>query len=370
MNPGQNKALGVFEHEQIVFRFPECQETNSWDTYSIDCNSGLDLFKKSDDSSFKSGINSKSRCEDSFGFKDQAIYQPLEFKEHSDESQALLEEEKSCFPKIGSKTTGGLQLCNIPEKGNKIIQNPIPIADHLETDDGQRSSDTRCSGGKVSQYRSYFLEVLDKEFFDKLYARQISSNRRRGRPRKLKNTDPEVIWREVLGNLTSKANKREDIQRTDSKNTSVYRDAKRVVDHILKYFESKCRYKSANLKLVIESYAEAFIIGFVPTVFGGQTPRNKVRTFCEFIILGFSQKKVKQIISKVAEAGLLSIEECEILNLQLKKRKDTSKANFQKLVKENSCFRRIILELLSKPSYSDMKDPEKYMNILEAILDP
>lgn len=163
----------------------------------------------------------------------------------------------------------------IHPKSYKLLS---PIPEGSDSDETLSPSKVKSLSNSKDTLMAFLLERLESSFFVKLYARQSSSNRKRGRPRVVKDINVDTIWNEVLEKLATKANARKG-QRTDAKNASICRDAKRVVDHMLKYIGSKCRYKSTKDTDVIESYAEAFTIGFLPTIFEGEALEDKVKTF-------------------------------------------------------------------------------------------
>ncbi|CAI2371152.1 unnamed protein product [Moneuplotes crassus] len=214
----------------------------------------------------------------------------------------------------------------------------------------------------------YLLKMLRIFYFQRLYAYQISDNRNRGRPRVLKNTNPYIIWNLILKKISSQANKRLN-QRTDAQNSSVCRDALRVPNIILKHLGSKCRYKSSKESDFLESYSEAFTVGCVPTIFEGEQPENKVKVFCEFIVLYFPASKVRSILSMITKAGFLTTAEQTILVRQLKERNGSSKVGLKKLVRGNSCLSRIMKKLLKTLDASTINHKEAYRQTLLGFLD-
>ncbi|CAI2370834.1 unnamed protein product [Moneuplotes crassus] len=267
----------------------------------------------------------------------------------------------SCQEKYKLSVTSGVHLMS-----HKILS---PIPEGSDSDKTLSSSKVKSSSNRQDTLMAFLLERLESSFFPKLYARQTSSDRKRGRPRVVKDINVDTIWNEVLEKLSTKANGRK-IQRTDAKNASICRDAKRVVDHMLKYLGSKCRYKSTKDTDVIESYAEAFTIGFVPTIFEGEALENKVKTFCEFITIAYPEKKVKSILSMITEAGFLTPDERDIFIHQIEQRKSSSKISFLNLLRQNRCFKKIFLKLLSKLDQTTLEDKESYKRTLSSFISP
>ncbi|CAI2370443.1 unnamed protein product [Moneuplotes crassus] len=214
---------------------------------------------------------------------------------------------------------------------------------------------------------SFLSKRLELSHYNKIYE-GLKQNRPRGRPRIIKDTDKDVIWNQIFEQLAIKGSKRRIKQRIDAKTASICRDSKKVVDHILKYVGSKCRYKSSDMEEVIDSYAEAFTVGFVPAVLEGGAVEDKIRLFCQFIVLSYPEAKVGTIISSLEEANYLSFDESQNLLRQVKIRKLSSKKNFQNLVSQNVCFKNIILKLLAKLDSSPLNNKEEFRTILGQLI--
>ncbi|CAI2371246.1 unnamed protein product [Moneuplotes crassus] len=251
---------------------------------------------------------------------------------------------------------------------NILPQQPklfTPIARYV-TPSSQVAAQSRPKGpSSLSGLRisSFLIERLDRHFYYNLYNQPS-----RGRPRANKNVSEEALWKQVIGEFSRRANKRIRSQRTDARNTLMCWNFRRVANYILKYVGSKCSYKSNKIEDYIKPYAEAFTVGFVPIIFGGQSTLNKVKTFCEFIVLSYSAPKVKTILGKCMDEGLLHESEYQSLMNQLRERKNSSMSNFKKLASENSCFERLLLEILSKLPLMNLNDEEGYKKVLEMIL--
>lgn len=117
-------------------------------------------------------------------------------------------------------------------------------------------------------------------------------------------------------------------------------------DHILKYTGSKCRFKSPDIYPVIESYAEAFTVGYLPVFHPGEifSQTQTLEMFCHFIVLAFPPSKVEEILNTLEETNQTSLD-FGTLRRALNSREKTSKKYFVTLAQENPCFRTIILKL-------------------------
>ncbi|CAI2370982.1 unnamed protein product [Moneuplotes crassus] len=268
---------------------------------------------------------------------------------------------------IKTSSLPSYQVENKPPIQPKLF---TPIAKHV-TPCSQVATQS-CPKGPCSLFEfrisSFLIKRLDRCFYDELYYKLLRGKKSRGRPRLIKDVSEEALWKQVIDRFSRRANKRVERQRTDARNTSMCRNFKSVVDYILKYVGSKCRYKSNKIENYIESYAEAFAVGFVPIIFGGQSTLNKVKTFCEFIVFSYPAPKVKTILGKCMDEGLLHEAEYESLMSQLKERKNSSMSNFKKLASENSCFERLLLKILSKLPLMNLNDEEGYKKVLEKVL--
>lgn len=361
-----NVALGEYDEETMRYIFPCEDQIFGWENSLEEINpltssenaAGCDLssfpeFPNLEDTQFTFGCGETKKPSDSSDGQIEEDFEVPELKDTQDNGIFSEESEESL--------SFGIHLLS-----HKIeVPSEVWKSESDEKVFSQSSSDNKAR----KDLMSYLLERLDISFFQRLYARQTSPDKGRGRPRKVKDTNVETIWNMVLEKLSEKANKRKK-QRTDAKNASICRDAKRVVDHMLKYIGSKWRYKSTEGADVIESYAEAFIVGFLPTIYEGEEPENKVKTFWEFIVLAYPETKVKRILSMITEADFLTPDERDIFIRQLEERKSSSKIHFQSLLGQNSCFKRIFLKLLSKLDQTSLKDKESYKNTLTSLLTP
>ncbi|CAI2369661.1 unnamed protein product [Moneuplotes crassus] len=213
----------------------------------------------------------------------------------------------------------------------------------------------------------FLLERLDPSYHQRIYEEEKSRNRQ-GRPRLFNNRGKDAILSMIFDRIISKGQRRSDKPRSDSFNASVFRSANKVPDYILKHVGSKCKFKSVNIEEVLESYAEAFTVGYVPTMLAGKPVKDKIKMFCQFIVLSFPKPKVKRIISMLKEAEYLSLDECQNLLHQLKSRKLSSKKSFQNLARQNICFKNIILRLLSSLDSFDIKNKRGLRSVLEKII--
>ncbi|CAI2370358.1 unnamed protein product [Moneuplotes crassus] len=366
----QDQALPSIDGDEVAFRFPKDQKVDSLDPYCNNYNSDMALWRENDARYLELESNYEFDHKDNLFFGKQIICDEVDLEGPYEQTLVFPKEEEPTFSIILPQESEGFSFSKIHENRIQIEEVPIWFANHPKANDYEESSyKVRC-GGQLNKLVPYLMERLNSSFFEEFYAKQVSPNRSRGRPRKIKDTDKDTLWAEILDKLVLKANDRKAKQRADAKNTSVCRDVKKVVDHILKYIGSKCRYKSANMAHVIESYTEAFTVGFVPIIFEGEALDNKVKTFCEFIIIAYPKEKVQKIITMIKEAGFLDAHECENFMSQLNNRKKSSKANFQRLVRQNSCFKSIILKLLSKLDHCALNGKESYKDVLRSILYP
>ncbi|CAI2369705.1 unnamed protein product [Moneuplotes crassus] len=216
---------------------------------------------------------------------------------------------------------------------------------------------------------SFLRERLENSFYQELYGEK-KQNKGRGRPRKLNNICKDVLWSVILDNVCKRANKKPIRQRRDGKVASICRNPKKVCVDILKHVSSRASYKSTDIKEVIGAYAEAFTVGFLPTFFDSEAVEDKIRLFCQFIVLAYPESKVERIISLLKEANYLSYDECKTLLHQTKIRKLSSKANFQDIARQNTCFKNIIIKLLSKLDSTNLKDKQGYKSVLSSLLLP
>ncbi|CAI2363338.1 unnamed protein product [Moneuplotes crassus] len=252
------------------------------------------------------------------------------------------------------------------------VEVPETIENSLSKDISSVSLRATCSvseSPKEEEFEiiSFLKDRLEKPFYHKLYGEK-KNKKGKGRPRKFKNINKDVIWTSVLDKLEKKANKRTFKQRTDAKTVSICRDTKKVFDHILKYVSSRASYKSSNIKEVIGAYAEAFTVGFIPTVFDSEAVDDKIRLFCQFIVLAYPESKVVRIISLLSEANYLSCDECTNLLHLVKIRKLPSKTNFQNIARQNTCFKNIIIKLLSKLDSINLNDAQGFRDILSDLI--
>ncbi|CAI2369122.1 unnamed protein product [Moneuplotes crassus] len=291
-------------------------------------------------------------------------------------------------------------------------------------------------GGRESGWKNWARELvlrLDPQYYQNLYHNLTHGKKLRGRPRDIKQTSPEIMWNKIITNFKDRVAKRKKTQkkvsRIDARNTTACRDFKRIVESILKYVGSKCRYKSKNEKDYIDSYTEAFTVGFLPVIdsytdfslysmnpflkiecpldersgsfkftkintthrdsnntnhidkiatsqlistnitYGDAYIANKVKTFCEFIVLSYPEAKVKCILDKCRNECMLTEQEHASLVSQLKARKKSSIGNFRNLAKENSCFKSILWRFWQMIPQMGLDDEMWYRSVLEKVLD-
>ncbi|CAI2370353.1 unnamed protein product [Moneuplotes crassus] len=251
------------------------------------------------------------------------------------------------------------------DKGFLIVLKQVSDVGSL----GNSSESSVVTGMNSFRIVPFLEERLGSSFYEELYD-ENKQNKGRGRPRNFSNIDEDVIWSVVLGNVSKRANKKPSRQRRDGKVASICRNAKKVCIDILKYISSRANYKSTDIKEVIKAYAEAFTVGFLPIIFDNEIVEDKIRLFCQFIVLAYPESKVERIISLLNEANYLSFDECKTLLHQIKIRKLSSKASFQDIARQNICFKNIIIKLLSKLDSTNLKDKQGYKSVLSSLLPP
>ena len=95
-------------------------------------------------------------------------------------------------------------------------------------------------------------------------------------------------------------------------------------DILLKYINSRSKYKSKELSVAFKWYLKTFKIGLVKLLKLEKYPEQE-KLFLDFIILGFPKEKIKNILKNLKTEGKISQKDHDKRIYQLIIRKKASK---------------------------------------------
>lgn len=229
------------------------------------------------------------------------------------------------------------------------------------------SSRNFCQNSDKFDIITFLEERLDRSYYNTLYQQQ-KQKKSKGRKRIFRDTHKEAIWNSILTTLCKRAQKTKS-ERKDAQNASICRGTKKLASYILQYASQRSLYKSSNIEKYTGAYAEAFTVGFIPTILEGVEIPDKILVFCQFIVLEFPEQKVKRIIQILYEGNYLSIDERKNLLHQLQIRKLPSKTSFHNLASKNICFKNMILKLLPKLDSTSIQNQPQFRYVLVSLLE-
>ena len=171
------------------------------------------------------------------------------------------------------------------------------------------------------------------------------SEKKKGRPKKSKDTSKEAIQKIFDKNFKKVQDKLKKDHRIDSRTSIVARAVKGLPDDILKYVGSVPEYKNKDIKVVLAAYLQAYKV-FISHF--GDFNNDIYQGFYDFITLKFPETRVNEIIDNLVANCSISSEVFIRVKDQLKIRTKASKALFSKLYKMNSCYKFISQIIIEK----------------------
>ena len=166
-----------------------------------------------------------------------------------------------------------------------------------------------------------------------------TKGKKKGRPEEIKDSSLEVLQKinEIFFNhLVKIAN---NVQRSDAKTTSIYREIKNYGYYGLQKLASKCQYKDNRVSVYNRSYIMCFVNHFCKSL---KIPKKKisVELYLEYLTLKFPKKKVIGILDELEKHPVVSASLPNIREL-FKIRTAASKANFCNYYETSECFRMV-----------------------------
>ena len=163
--------------------------------------------------------------------------------------------------------------------------------------------------------------------------------KKKGRPEEIKDSSPKILQEidEIFFNdLVKKAN---NVQRSDAKTTSIYREIKNYGYYGLQKLASKCQYTDNRVSVYNRSYIMCFVNHFCKSL---KIPKKKisVELYLEYLTLKFPKKKVIGILDELEKHPVVSASLPNIREL-FKIRTAASKANFCNYYETSECFRMV-----------------------------
>lgn len=208
----------------------------------------------------------------------------------------------------------------------------------ISTDEEEHKS-YRVSTQIGHTLRNIIVNALSKE-------ESIScSEKKKGRPKKSKDTSKEAIQKIFEKNHKKVWDKLKKDHRIDSRTSIVARAVKGLPDDILKYVGSVPEYKNKDIKVVLAAYLQAYKV-FISHF--GDFNNDIYQGFYDFITLKFPETRVNEIIDNLMANRSISSEVFIRVKDQLKIRTKASKALFSKLYKMNSCYKFISQIIIEK----------------------
>ena len=166
-----------------------------------------------------------------------------------------------------------------------------------------------------------------------------TKGKKKGRPEEIKDSSLEVLQKinEIFFNhLVKIAN---NVQRSDAKTTSIYREIKNYGYYGLQKLASKCQYTDNRVSVYNRSYIMCFVNHFCKSL---KIPKKKisVELYLEYLTLKFPKKKVIGILDELEKHPVVSASLPNIREL-FKIRTAASKANFCNYYETSECFRMV-----------------------------
>lgn len=280
------------------------------------------------------------------------------FGNDEDRLDLTKDEHKGTFLQHDSSTNEASKEADVIDP--ELIKNSMDEDISSDSVPATRSA-SESSEAKVSV--PFLKERLEKSFYDK-QNEEMKVKKGVGRPRAIRAINKDELWGNVFRKHREREQRRMLIQRSDNELKSQAQDTINYLKEFKICVIERNR-NTQNFKKLIETYAEAFTVGVLPTVFENEVIDNKIKSFCQFIVLVCKKPQATKIINWLKDEKALSPDECKTLLHPNEIRVKSSKEKFQELAKENGCFKNLIIKLLSKLGSIRLKDPQPFRDFLE-----